>query len=70
MTSPVHIDPAALYDDGALSLALDMPSATIQRARRDGLLRYTRRGRRTLYLGKWVLEWLTGDPKPREVTHA
>jgi hypothetical protein len=67
MTSPIHIDPDAIYDDGALALALDLPSATIRRARREGRLRHTRRGRRTLYLGKWVMEWLTADHAERTV---
>jgi hypothetical protein len=64
MLSPVSIDPGALYDDGAVVLALDVPSATLARARREGRLRYTRQGRRVLYLGKWLLDWLTADSAP------
>ena len=63
MVSPALIDPRALYDDGAIVLALDIPSSTLARARRDGTLRYTRRGRRVLYLGQWVLDWLTVDAR-------
>jgi hypothetical protein len=61
MLSPVPIDPGAVYDDGAVVLALDIPSATLARARREGRLRYTRQGRRVLYLGQWLLDWLTAD---------
>jgi hypothetical protein len=61
MVSPVCIEPQAIYDDGAISLALDIPSAAVVRARRGGRLRYTRQGRRVLYLGQWVLDWLAAD---------
>jgi hypothetical protein len=65
MLTPVSIDPDAVYDDGAVLTALDIPSATLARARRERRLRYTRRGRRTYYLGQWLLEWLTADtPAP------
>jgi hypothetical protein len=69
MTSPVCIDPRAVYDDGAVLLTLDLPSATLARARRDGRLRFSRQGRRTLYLGQWLLDWLEADARP-EVLHA
>ena len=64
MLSPVPIDPGAVYDDGAVVLALDIPSATLARARREGRLRYTRQGRRVLYLGQWLLDWLSADSTP------
>lgn len=66
MTGPARIDPAAVYDDGALHLILDIPTATLIRARRDGRLRYTRQGRRALYLGQWILDWLATDAATRE----
>ena len=61
MIEPIRIDPSAVYDDGAVVLALEIPSATLARARRDGRLRYTRQGRRVLYLGQWLLDWLSAD---------
>jgi hypothetical protein len=73
MVSPTSIDPHAVYDDGAVCLALDIPSATLARARRAGRLRYTRQGRRALYLGQWILDWLILDAAPirePEVNHA
>jgi hypothetical protein len=65
MVQPIRIDPAAIYDDAALVLTLDLSSATLARARRNGRLRFTRQGRRTLYLGQWLLDWLVSAP-PRE----
>jgi hypothetical protein len=73
MVSPISIDPAAVYDDGAILLALDISSASLARARRAGQLRFSRQGRRILYLGRWLLEWLEADSTPassEEVAHA
>jgi hypothetical protein len=64
------IDPAAWYDDGALYAALEISFQAIARARRDGRLRYTREGRRTLYLGQWVLDWLAGANEREEAGRA
>jgi hypothetical protein len=61
MIAPCHIDPHGVYDDGAVVLALDISTATLAHARRVGRLRYTRQGRRVLYLGQWLLEWLAAD---------
>jgi hypothetical protein len=55
-----------IYDEGAVVLSLDLPSSTLAKARRAGDLRFAKKGRRILYLGRWVLEWLTGD---EEVPH-
>jgi hypothetical protein len=60
----MSIDPDAIYDDGAVCLALDIPSSALARARRDGRLRHTRQGRRALYLGQWLLDWLALDSTP------
>jgi hypothetical protein len=67
MVNPVFIAPQAIYDDGAVSLALGIPPTTLNRARRDGTLRYTRKGKRVLYLGKWLLAWLEADANAVEV---
>jgi hypothetical protein len=64
MLSPAKIDPQSVYDDGALILMLDISSAALTRARRDGRLRFTREGRRVLYLGQWVLDWLAASARP------
>ena len=42
-------------------LALGLTHATLARARRDGDLRYARKGQRVLYLGRWVVEWISID---------
>ncbi len=61
MICSTHIDPDAIYDDDALSGSLQISSATLSRARRDGQLCYSRKGQRILYLGKWVLDWIKKD---------
>jgi hypothetical protein len=67
MSVAFRIDPEHLYDTGAVVLGLEIPSATIARARREGRLRYTRKGRRVLYLGGWLLDWLTDSQAAKEV---
>jgi hypothetical protein len=61
------IDPAAVYDDAGVYAALELTYQTLARARRDGRLRYTRQGRRVLYLGQWLLDWLAADAAPAPV---
>jgi len=69
MQAPVSIEPQQVYDDGALYLTLGLTPSTLAGARRRGALRYTRRGKRTLYLGQWILDWLAADER-QEVDHA
>jgi hypothetical protein len=59
MLAPTQLDPRTVYDDAALRLALGLTSATLARARRRKELRYARKGRQILYLGQWILDWLT-----------
>jgi hypothetical protein len=63
MVEPVLLNPDAIYDQGGVVLALGIPSATLDRARREGALRYTRKGRRVLFLGRWILNWLEADSR-------
>ncbi len=65
MIEPVLIEPGALYDDGSLRQALGLTDAALANARRAGVLRYTRQGKRTLYLGKWILAWLESQAAPQ-----
>jgi hypothetical protein len=58
MQEPISIKPDAVYDDGSLYLSIELTPAALAKARRTGELRYTRQGKRTLYLGQWVLDWL------------
>jgi hypothetical protein len=64
-----HIHPERVYDTAALVLALDIPSAALTRARREGRLRHSRQGRRVYYLGTWVIDWLSGRAGAQEVPH-
>jgi hypothetical protein len=61
MTEPIRLDPDALYDDGVLTLSLGLRQAALERARKTGELRSTRRGGRVLMTGRWIQEWLTAD---------
>jgi hypothetical protein len=55
----ILIEPNGVYDDDLLCSALEIGSQTLADARRSGALRYTRKGRRVLYVGVWILAWLT-----------
>jgi hypothetical protein len=57
----IEIRPEVLYDDSALFFLLGLTPGVVARARREGKLRFTRQGRRTYYLGKWILSWLEKD---------
>lgn len=65
----IKIDSGAWYDDSALYDALEISYRALSRARRTGELRYTRKGTRTLYLGQWIITWLTGSNEQEEVSH-
>jgi hypothetical protein len=60
MTGTIQIAPQDIFTDPGLRLLLGLPSATLARARREGRLRYTRRGKRIFYTGEWVVDWLVG----------
>jgi hypothetical protein len=66
MIEPVLIAPEAVYDDGTIRQTLGLTDATLAAGRRAGTLRYVRRGKRTLYLGRWILEWLEMTTPRRE----
>ena len=57
---PVRIESDAWYTDADLRLILRLPGKTLQRARRAGELRHSRRGITTWHRGEWVIDWLSG----------
>ncbi len=57
------VDATAIYDDGSLVASLGVSCTALSKARKAGRLRFTRQGQRTLYLGRWVLEWLETEVK-------
>jgi hypothetical protein len=67
MANTLPIDPNTIYDEGAISLALDIPLSTLGRARREGRLRFARKGRRIFFRGQWLLDWFDTNPSEREV---
>jgi len=66
MHEPISIQPDAVFDDGSLHLALGLTPSTLAKARRTGDLQFTRQGKRTLYLGQWILDWLRGTAQTAE----
>ena len=65
MTKPIEIRPDLYYDDVTARQILGLPANTMARARRDGALRFSRRGRKIIYRGEWLLLWLDGDSDRR-----
>lgn len=61
MANALRIEQDTVYDTGAVSLALDIPISTLDRARRDGHLRFARKGRRVFFRGQWLLDWFEAD---------
>lgn len=60
MGEPYEINPQGLYTDAALFEGLGLRRNSLEKARRSGALRFTRRGGRILYLGQWIQDWITG----------
>ncbi len=60
---PARIDPDGIYHDGEARLLLGLTDATMRRARREGHLRFSRQGTRTIYRGQWLIDWLEGTSK-------
>jgi hypothetical protein len=67
MIEPVLIESEAVYDDAALRHALGLTPTTLATARRGGTLRFVRQGKRILYRGGWVLDWLDATAVEPEV---
>ena len=65
-----NIEPNSLYDDSMLVLALNIPSSSLIRARREGKLRHRRIGHRVVYLGSWLLDWIKSSPSPATMPEA
>jgi len=66
MANTLSLDGNTIYDEGAVSLALDIPLSTLDRARREGRLRFTRKGRRIFFRGQWLLDWFEAERQPQE----
>lgn len=66
MHNAVSIEPTAVYDDGSLFVLLGLSANVLSGARRARTLRFTRKGHRTLYLGRWVLDWLEAESHERQ----
>lgn len=67
MTEPIQFIADGLYDATAIRIASGISETTLARARKAGELRFTRRGGRIMYLGRWLTEWLAGEPQREAV---
>lgn len=61
MANSLMVNRDGIYDLGTVCLALDIRQSTLNRARREGRLKYAREGNRIFFLGKWLIEWLEKD---------
>jgi hypothetical protein len=61
MPQPFTIEPSAWYDSHVVLAIFGIGPETLARARREGVLRFSRRGRKTLYKGEWLQEWLCAE---------
>lgn len=60
-----RLDPDAVYSDGELRMLLGITDAALSRAKREGRLRCSRQGKRTIYRGAWIISWLEADADQR-----
>lgn len=61
MESVITIHPTAIYSSDDVCAMLDVSPQALTVARRSGELKSARKGRRVVYLGEWLLEWLRSD---------
>ena len=58
MLEGIEMRESAVYDDGALYQLFGISETTLAKARKGGQLRYVQVGKRVLYFGEWLLDWL------------
>ena len=70
MPQATQIDSESWYGEGDLTRLLELPPTTMPRCRRAGQIRFAKRGRKTFYLGQWIVDWLIGaDSRKRTTTN-
>jgi Helix-turn-helix domain len=62
MTTSIPIDPNAVYSDRSVAALLGVTIDALREAEKTGQLRHRRVGRRVLYLGSSLIEWLRARP--------
>ena len=67
MVEGFSIDTCAVYDDSSLQMCLGISVDSLAGARKSGDLKFSRKGRRILYLGQWILDWLEADAETASV---
>lgn len=58
MPDPFQIINSAVYDDKTLNEQAGIDFGTLKKARKSGAIRYATLGKRHVYLGFWILDWL------------
>jgi hypothetical protein len=66
MPGTLEIEDARLYSEAALCHALGIRPNVLAEARAAGGLRSFKAGRRRLYKGAWILQWIESAGEPRE----
>ena len=66
MTAPATIQHDAYYDVDVIARVLGLRANAVDRARKSGALRSTKRGGRVLIRGDWLDSWLSGAEQPQE----
>jgi hypothetical protein len=61
MAGTLSIDPQGIYAENAVARALGIPLGTLREARRSRRLRFSRKGKRVLFLGQWLIDWMQDD---------
>ena len=69
MHDVVKLEPFGVYDDGSLHLLFGLTPTALAVARRSKRLKHIRAGKRVLYLGQWVLDWLQAGGRLEGVSH-
>ncbi len=67
---PVPIHPTAVYDMAQARAALGVAASTLAREVRLGRIRHAQRGGKRVFLGSWLVEWITGGEVRASVTVA
>ena len=59
MSEPFPIIDRAIYDDKTLNEQAGIDYGTLKKARKAGDIRYATLGKRHVYLGFWIFDWLS-----------
>ncbi len=61
MSGELHILTDAFYAEDLIRRSLGLNASMLAKARKAGELKYAKRGKRVLYRGDWLRDWLEAD---------